>query len=83
MAPGMANSGGAESNYSNLTFLHGPRSCIGQGFSKAEFACIIAALVGRFEMELEDPYRGIEIGGGITAKPKGGLRVKVKALEGW
>lgn len=83
MAPGMANSGGAESNYSNLTFLHGPRSCIGQGFSKAEFACILAALVGRFEMELEDPYKGVEVGGGITAKPKGGLRVKVKALEGW
>lgn len=25
------NTGGAVSNYDNLTFLHGPRSCIGQG----------------------------------------------------
>lgn len=25
------NTGGATSNYSNTTFLHGPRSCIGQG----------------------------------------------------
>ena len=29
MGPGRANSGGAESNYSFMTFLHGPRSCIG------------------------------------------------------
>ncbi|MCJ1351013.1 MAG: hypothetical protein MMC33_000995 [Icmadophila ericetorum] len=83
LAPGMANNGGAESAYANLTFLHGPRSCIGQAFSKAEFHCILAAIVGRFEMELEDPNKVIEIGGGITAKPKGGLRVKVKVLDGW
>ena len=38
LGPGKANSGGAESNYSFLTFLHGPRSCIGQSFAKSEFA---------------------------------------------
>ena len=29
MGPGRANTGGAESNYSNMTFSHGPRGCIG------------------------------------------------------
>ncbi|MCJ1228725.1 hypothetical protein MMC12_005386 [Toensbergia leucococca] len=83
MRPGMANSGGAESNYSFLTFLHGPRSCIGQTFAKAELACLVASLVGRFEMELNDKDAVIEIKEGITAKPKDGLNVRMKVLEGW
>ncbi|KAL9131670.1 MAG: hypothetical protein Q9217_000481 [Psora testacea] len=54
MGPGKAGNGGAESNYAFLTFLHGPRSCIGQAFARAEFAALLAAVVGRFEFELED-----------------------------
>ena len=77
------NTGGADSNFSFLTFLHGPRSCIGQAFAKAEFACLLAAWVGKFEMELAEPDKKIEIKGGITARPKGGLMVKLKPLEGW
>lgn len=46
--------GGADSNYSYLAFLHGPRSCIGQNFAKAEMACVLANWVGRFEFELKD-----------------------------
>ncbi len=83
LGPGRTNTGGADSNYSFLTFLHGPRSCIGQSFAKAEFACLVAAIVGRFEMELENKDADVEIQGGITAKPKGGLNVSMKALEGW
>ena len=85
MGPGKANTGGAESNYSMLTFLHGPRSCIGQAFAKAEFAYLVAALVGRFEFELEDPQLPDKmlIKQGITARPKGGLPVRMRALEGW
>ncbi|EEY18356.1 cytochrome P450 2D20 [Verticillium alfalfae VaMs.102] len=30
-----SGSGGASSNFAYMTFLHGPRSCIGQGFAKA------------------------------------------------
>ncbi|MCJ1248523.1 hypothetical protein MMC30_005741 [Trapelia coarctata] len=83
MAAGKTNSGGASSNYALLTFLHGPRSCIGQAFAKAEFACILAALVGRFEMELPDPKAKIEIETGITQRPKGGLPLRMKVLDGW
>ncbi|KAB8346368.1 hypothetical protein FH972_023410 [Carpinus fangiana] len=71
------NSGGAESNYAFLTFLHGPRSCIGQGFSKAEFACLLAGWVMSYESVLADPEREIEVGGGITQRPKNGLAVKL------
>ncbi|KAK8195895.1 hypothetical protein M8818_007046 [Zalaria obscura] len=83
MAEGQANKGGADSNYSFLTFLHGPRSCIGLGFARAEFACLLAAWFGRFETELENPDFVPEIKGGITAKPKGGLWVKLSEAQGW
>jgi cytochrome P450 len=83
MGVGKANTGGADSNYAITTFLHGPRSCIGKDFAKAEFACLMAAFVGRYEFELEDPKWELEIQGGITAKPKGGLRIRLKEVEGW
>jgi cytochrome P450 len=83
MGPGKANTGGAESNYAMLTFLHGPRSCIGQSFAKAEFACLLAAFVGKFEFEMRDPNEVIEIKGGVTARPKNGMHIKLKVVEGW
>lgn len=83
MGSGKTNTGGAQSNYAFMTFLHGPRSCIGQAFAKAEFACLLASVVGRFEFELEDKDKEIEIGTGITAKPKGGLNVRMRPLDGW
>jgi cytochrome P450 len=82
-----AASGGAESNYAFMTFLHGPRSCIGQGFAKAEFACLLAAWVGRFDFELKNPEeldeKNVMIKGGVTARPAKGLYVKAKVLDGW
>jgi cytochrome P450 len=85
-SPHVAN-GGAASNYAMLTFLHGPRSCIGQAFSKAEFACLLAAWVGQLEFDLaneeERDEKNILIKGGITAKPAKGLWVKVKLVEDW
>ena len=100
------NKGSADSNYSFLTFLHGPRSCIGQKvsrihltshvkfvliesqFAQAEFACLLGAWAGRFETAFEEgsplAKPGMpEIKGGITAKPKGGLWVQLKELDGW
>lgn len=80
-APGQANSGGSTSNYAFLTFLHGPRSCIGSSFARAELMCLLAAVVGRFELEMVDKDEKIEIKGGITARPKDGLRLKVRELD--
>ncbi|KAK3705727.1 hypothetical protein LTR37_013170 [Vermiconidia calcicola] len=87
-ADGKANNkGGAESSFSYLTFLHGPRSCIGQKFAQAEFECLLAAWAGRFETVFEEGSPLFEeepkIKGGITMKPKGGIWVQCKELEGW
>ncbi|KAH7069785.1 cytochrome P450 [Paraphoma chrysanthemicola] len=81
LAPGTANTGGAESNYATLTFLHGPRSCIGKDFAKAEFACLVAGLIGRFEVGWEDGVEWeLKVQGGITARPKGGLNVRIREI---
>lgn len=82
-----AGLGGATSNYALLTFLHGPRSCIGMGFAKAEFACLLAAWVGRMEFELRDPelldQSKMDIKSGVTSRPANGLHVKARVLDGW
>ncbi|OQE15446.1 hypothetical protein PENSTE_c028G07114 [Penicillium steckii] len=36
--------GGASTNFAQITFLHGPRACIGKDFAKAEFRCAVAGL---------------------------------------
>jgi cytochrome P450 len=71
------------SNYSNLTFLHGPRSCIGERFAKAELRAIMAVFAGSFAMVMADPNEVPVIAGVVTIKPKGGLHVKLQVLDGW
>lgn len=83
MAPGQANSGGAVSNYAFLTFLHGPRSCIGLKFATAELAALLAVFVGCFEFEMTEPDEEIIIKGGITARPRNGIRVNLTRVDGW
>ncbi|KAJ5759400.1 CTP synthase [Penicillium odoratum] len=83
MGPGKANTGGATSNYAFLSFLHGPRACIGQGFSKAELACLIAVLVGSFKFELKYPDAKLELKMGATSSPKDGVQAKFTPLDGW
>jgi len=81
------NQGSAKSNFAFLTFLHGPRSCIGQRFAQAEFACILAAWIGRFETAFEQDSamaKGeLEVRSGVTSKPKGGVWVTVEEVAGW
>jgi cytochrome P450 len=73
--------GGAESNYSFLTFLHGPRSCIGERFARAELRALLAALVGAFEFGMADPDEDVIVGGTITSKPKNGMNLKLRPVE--
>lgn len=74
----------ARSNYADLTFLHGPRSCIGQSFARAEFAILLATLVLHFEFQIEDPTlldeRNIRISRGATSRIVGGLGVRVRPI---
>ncbi|KAL8777119.1 MAG: hypothetical protein Q9213_008000 [Squamulea squamosa] len=85
-----------ESAYSFMTFLHGPRSCIGQSFARAELACLIAAWVDRFDTSFavdhekgqtqgdlnggERYMNGVKVVTGISAKP-GNLKVKIVEAE--
>jgi cytochrome P450 len=77
------NSGGATSNYSNVTFLHGPRSCIGEKFAKSELKALVAVFCRSFHMEMADLSEVAEPAGVITTKPKNGMRLRLRALEGW
>nr|POE87623.1 cytochrome p450 94a1 [Quercus suber] len=72
--------GGGKGALSLLTFLHGPRSCIGQAFARAELKCLVAAFVMSFEFEMADPTEKIEPAGLITIKPENGLRLRLKEL---
>ncbi|KAL1601012.1 hypothetical protein SLS59_005680 [Nothophoma quercina] len=73
--------GGADSNFAFLTFLHGPRSCIGERFARAELRALLAAFVGLFEMEMADPNEEVIVGGTITSKPVNGMRLKLKPVK--
>lgn len=75
--------GGSSSNYAQLTFLHGPRSCIGQGFAQSELKCLLAAFVGRYEFSLARAGDEYFPAGLVTTKPVGGMWLKLKALDGW
>ena len=81
LGPGKANTGGAESNYAYMTFLHGPRSCIGQSFAKAEFACLLAAWAWTFTTKFADEAYEVQVKNGITAKPKD-LKVNLELVDG-
>ncbi|KAM7219424.1 Cytochrome P450 [Rhypophila decipiens] len=82
MAPGCSRTGGATTNYAMTTFGHGPRKCLGQNFARVILPCLLAALIGRYEIQMTN---GSELG-----KPKPGLRfipyhawAKLKRVEGW
>ncbi|CAL5874220.1 uncharacterized protein PFLUO_LOCUS8508 [Penicillium psychrofluorescens] len=79
--------GGAISNYAMLTFSQGHRICIGQGFARAEFACMLAGWIGRFDFQMKDKesmdMNGVKFASGITVKPENGLRVSVKVVPGY
>ncbi|KAI1810819.1 cytochrome P450 [Poronia punctata] len=75
------SNGGASSNYEFLTFLHGPRSCIGQGFAKAEMRCLLSSMIRTFSWDLAMDEAKIIPRGVITIKPANGLALKFNPLE--
>lgn len=73
--------GGAKSLYGFMTFLHGPRSCIGQVFAKTELKCLVTAFVTQFQFSMADPDEVIVPAGIVTIKPKNGLHLRVEHLS--
>ncbi|KAF7531998.1 hypothetical protein G7054_g8360 [Neopestalotiopsis clavispora] len=81
-----AANGGGKTKYSLLTFIHGPRGCIGAGFSRAEFACLLATWVGRFDFRLANEEDHDEetlaiFPSGVTARPDKGLHVQCTIVD--
>lgn len=74
-------SGGMRSNLDFTTFLHGPRSCIGQSFAKAELRCLTAALVSQYEWILCVEGTYIPMRGLVTLNPARGLPLRLTPLE--
>ncbi|KAL4882679.1 cytochrome P450 [Aspergillus karnatakaensis] len=74
------NDGGMVSNYANMTFSHGPRSCIGQGFAKAELRTLIAVFVSNFRFSLAQPGEEVVPVGIVSVRPKDGLHLKVEKV---
>ncbi|KAF2734439.1 cytochrome P450 [Polyplosphaeria fusca] len=73
-----------KSPFANMTFLHGPRSCMGEDFARGVFACVVAAWVGRFEMEFEDPdYKPVFAPATLNIRLEGGMGIKLRPIDGW
>ena len=69
------------SNYNYLTFLQGPRSCIGRRFAETEMKVLLAALIQRLKFEEVEKGRVVEKQAIITTRPKGGkMFLKVSAI---
>lgn len=77
------NNGGVMSNYGTLTFLHGPRSCIGEKFARSELKALVAVFAGTFQMRMADPTEVPIPAGAVTTKPKNGMNLKLQVLDGW
>lgn len=67
--------GGAANSHAFATFLHGPRSCIGQTFARSEMKCLLLAMILRFRFELADPDAEVRVAGFVTIKPADGMRI--------
>ena len=74
-------SGGASSNYAMLSFGAGPGACIGQNYARAMIACLVAALVRRFEVELANAETAGRIRPAPFKKSEEGMLVRLKVMH--
>ncbi|KAA8644898.1 hypothetical protein EYZ11_007489 [Aspergillus tanneri] len=81
--PVVNHTGGASTNFAQITFLHGQRSCIGKDFARAELRCAVAGVVGRFRLAMQDPKQVIHIAGAVTTKPVEGMHLRMSRVDEW
>ena len=64
--------------FAYFPFGGGQRLCVGQSFAMMEAALILAAIVGRFRVELQPGWRATPLAS-ITLRPREGVRVSLWA----
>jgi len=69
------------SNYNYLTFLQGPRSCIGRRFAETEMKILLAALIQKMRFDEVVKGRRVEKKAIITTRPKDGMYLKVSKVQ--
>jgi len=67
-------------NYHYLTFLQGPRSCIGRRFSEVEFKVLLTALIQHLKFDEIVKGQVVEKQAVITTRPKGGMHLKLSVV---
>jgi len=68
------------SNYSYLTFLQGPRSCIGRRFAETEMKALLITLIQRLRFDEVVKGRKVEKKAIITTRPKDGMFLKLSPV---
>ncbi|KIO07014.1 hypothetical protein M404DRAFT_137856, partial [Pisolithus tinctorius Marx 270] len=54
-----------------MTFVDGPRTCLGKGFAVGEFKAVMSVLVKNFVFEMRDgPDTQVELGRGLLPRPR-------------
>ncbi|KAF8948553.1 hypothetical protein BGZ47_004289 [Haplosporangium gracile] len=61
-----------------VSFHHGPRACLGQGFAVTEAVTLMSMFFQKFTFELENPDQKATYMPSLTLPMEGGLRVYVK-----
>lgn len=75
---------GVEHDGSFMSYLVGRKACIGKEYSLRAMKAVIVALVSEFEFAYEgrgDPLENLVAG--ITMRPKGGMKLKVRSAGEW
>lgn len=67
-------------SYNYLTFLQGPRSCIGRQFAETEMKVLLIALIRRFQFDEVVKGRHVEKKVLITTRPEKGMYLKISAV---
>jgi cytochrome P450 len=67
-------------NYAFLTFLQGPRNCIGRRFAETEMKVLMVNLIRNFKFDEVEKGRVVEKRALITTRPTGGMFLKLSAL---
>ncbi|KAK9236620.1 cytochrome P450 [Lipomyces kononenkoae] len=71
----------ADNAYAYLTFLQGPRVCLGKQFAELEFKYVLASFVARYKFEESVENQPINRKFMVTVMPTDGLPLKVSKPE--